>query len=485
MMDTLAQKQGTTERNQQRIPLVVDLDGTLVRTDLLLESVFLLAKKNPLLLLKLPLWLVRGRAYLKQRIAMEVVPDAQTLPYNRGLLDYLEEEKRQGRTLVLATGSDERVARSVAREVGLFDDVFASDGRTNLSGECKRERLVAAFGTRGFDYAGNSWRDLPIWGASRVAILVGVSRKLLRIVSKPSQIGCVIEDRASRFSVFFHALRPHHLVKNILVFVPLAAAHRLYEFGLLVQALLAFVAFSLCASSIYLFNDLIDLPADRHHPAKKERALASGQFPIGWAIAAIPLLLAGAMAVGLLLSPLFIAVLGFYWGLMAAYCLRLKELFLVDTLILGCAYALRVVAGGVAVGIMASPWLTGVIFLLFSGLALLKRYADIVATRPREGAPGRGRRYDVGHMDLIAVLGGAVACVAVLLLTIHIGETQRIYAYHQVQWVFCVVLVCSIAHLWLMAHRGRIRGDPVAFALKDRLSQVFGLVMLAALAVAT
>lgn len=473
----------TTPGNQQRIPLVVDLDGTLVRTDLLLESLFLLAKKKPLALLKLPRWLARGRAYLKHRVAMEVIPEARSLPYQRALLDYLAQEKRRGRTLVLATASDEQVARSVARELGLFDEVRASDGATNLSGERKCEQLVAAYGTRGFDYAGNSWRDMPVWSACRQAIVVRASRHLLRVIAKSSEVGRVFADGALRFDVYLHALRPHHWFKNILVLVPLAAVHRLHEHGLMVQALLAFFAFCLCASSIYLFNDLVDLPADRIHPQKKERALACGQLPIGHALVAMALLLGGAMAVGFLLPPLFVPILGCYYGLMLVYSLRLKDIALVDTLVLGAGYALRVVAGGVSIGVMASPWLIAICVLLFFGLALLKRYAEVVVARSSEGASGRVRGYRVAHMELIAVLGVTLDAVAVLLLAIYVELEQSVYAHHQFLWVFCLLLLCWIGHMWSMARRGRIRGDPVDFALKEPLSQLLALLMAAALAV--
>ena len=466
------------------VPLVVDLDGTLVRTDLLMESFFLLAKKKPLLVLGLPFWLAKGRAQFKHRLAQEVIPDVTTLPYHRELLAYLEAEKRRGRSLVLATGGDVQVAKEVALHLGLFDEVLASDSTTNLTGDEKRRRLVAEFGQEGFDYAANSRRDLPVWAEARQAILVRPSSRLREAVRKSGKLGPVFEDRSSPLPTYLYALRAHHWLKNILVFVPLAALHQLNQFVLLAQTMVAFVAFSLCASSIYLFNDLVDLPDDRRDPHKRERPLASGDLPIGHALLLLPLLLFGAAAAGLLLPPLFMAILGIYWALMLAYCLRLKDLAIVDSLVVGVGYALRVVAGAVAVEVGVSARLVACCLLLFFSLALLKRYAEMVALCSREGARGRVRAYQVEHMHMIAAVGVALSFAAVLVLALYVGEEQSLYARYQLIWLFCLLLLLWIGHMWLMAYRGRIHGDPVAFVLKDRASRGFALLMLAVLAAA-
>ena len=466
------------------VPLVVDLDGTLVRTDLLMESFFLLAKKKPLLVLGLPFWLAKGRAALKHRLAQEVIPDVTTLPYHRDLLTYLEAQKCQGRSLVLATGGDVQVAKEVALHLGLFDEVLASNGATNLTGDEKRRRLVAEFGQGGFDYAGDSRRDLPVWAEARQAILVGASPRLREAVRKSGKLGPAFEDRSSPLLTYLHALRAHHWLKNILVLAPLAALHQLNQFVLLAQTMLAFVAFSLCASSIYLFNDLVDLPGDRRDPNKRARPLASGDLPIGHALVLLPLLLLGAGAAGSLLPPLFMAILGIYWALMVAYCLKLKDLAIVDSLALGAGYALRMVAGAAAVEVCISARLVACCLLLFFSLALLKRYAEMIALWSREGARGRVRAYPVEHMHLIAAAGVALGFAAVLVLAIYVGEEQSQYARYQLIWLFCLLLLLWIGHIWLMAYRGRIHGDPVVFVLRDRASRGLALLMLAVLAAA-
>ena len=466
------------------VPLVVDLDGTLVRTDLLLESCFMLAKKKPLLVLRLPFWLAKGRPQLKHRLAEEVIPDVQTVPYHQELLAYLEAEKQRGRSLVLATGGDAQVAKAVALHLGLFDQVLASDGTTNLTGAEKQRRLVAEFGQQGFDYAGNSRRDLPVWAAARQAILVQPSSRVREVVQKSGKLGSVFEDRSSSLPIYLHALRAHHWLKNILVFAPLAALHQLNQFVLLAQAMLAFVAFSLCASSIYLFNDLVDLPGDRRDPHKRERPLASGDLPIGQALLLLPLLLFGAAAAALVLPPMFIAILGIYWALMLAYSLRLKDLAIVDSLVIGAGYALRVIAGAVAVDVGISVLLIASCFLLFSGLALLKRYAEMIGLCSREGARGRVRAYRVEHMHLIAAVGVTLSFAAVMVLAFYVGEEQRLYAHYRLIWLFCMLLLVWTGYIWLLAYRGRIRGDPVAFVLKDTASWGLALLMAAVLAAA-
>ena len=260
-------------------PLVVDLDGTLVATDLLIESLFVLAKRRPMRLLMVPFWLAQGKASLKRHLAQEAAPDVPTLPYRRDLIEYLEEAKRRGTPLVLATAADERIARAVAHHVGLFDAVFASNGTVNLKGAAKRDRLIAEFGAHGFDYLGSGRADRPVWASSRKAILIRREPWLRATRADAPEIERALEMPAPGPLVYLAALRPHHWLKNALVLLPLAAAHRLAELDLLAQALLAFLALSLCASSTYLLNDLIDLPSDRRHPHKKDRALASGRLP--------------------------------------------------------------------------------------------------------------------------------------------------------------------------------------------------------------
>ena len=297
---------GSSENREARcessLPLVVDLNGALVSTDVTIESCFIFAKKNPLQLFRLPLWLAHGPARFKQHLAQEAMVDIHTLPYRRELLAYLSAEKQRGRKLVLATGADEAVARQVTQETGLFDAAFASDGITNLTGERKRDRLVKEFGFKGFDFAGKSSSgNQSVSQAARKTILVSPTAGLRGVTTleSESEFERVFQSEPTGYRAYMHALRPHHWFKSALVFLPLIAAHQLYNVAMLAHALLAFAAFCLCASSIYLLNDLVDLDEDRRHPHKKNRMLASGQLPVTHAVIMAPLLAFGAIAMSL------------------------------------------------------------------------------------------------------------------------------------------------------------------------------------------
>lgn len=454
-----------------RTPLAVDLDGTLLRTNSLIESLFVLARVKPRSLFMLPIWWLKGRAYLKHQLAAAATPDIHWLPYRAELLEFLRGQKRLGRPLILATAADERVAREVNRETGLFDDVMASDGTTNLSGACKRDRLVAAFGLRGFDYIGNGARDYPVWRAARRALLASPSSRLVQNIAKTTPVEKIFSGRKTRWQDYLDALRPLHWVKNGLIFVPVAAVHRVFEFDLMGRALLAFVAFNLCASSLYLLNDLLDLPADRRHPHKKDRMLASGRIGLEYALMMMPILACGAFAIALRLSAGFAGVMALYAALMIGYSMKLKDIPLVDVLVLAGGYALRVAAGAAAVHIRISPWLLTLCVFLFFSLALIKRYAELVVL---EAQPGAGSAHARGYLSrdkvMLAAQGIASGYLAVMVLALYTNTeiSQRLYARHDFFWGTCVLLLYWVSYLWMMAARGRIVGDPVMFALADR-----------------
>jgi 4-hydroxybenzoate polyprenyltransferase len=481
----VARSGGDAGRSDHPVPLVVALEGCLVSTDLLIECLFLLAKDKPLEVLRLPWWLARGRAQFKQNLARKVSPDVHTLPYRRDLLAYLEAEKRAGRRLILATAMDEAVAHLVAREIGLFDAVLASDGTTDLAGEQMRKRLVAEFGMGGFDYAGHSRGDRAIWRAARRVILVWPSRQLRNAAAKASEIERVFGEDRPGPEVYRHALRVDHWVKNVLLFVPLLVAHRLYDGGLLAHALVAAIAFSLCASSVYLINDLMDLAHDRAHPHKKHRMLASGRLPVGRAVRLIPLLLCAAVALGATQSLGFLSVMGAYFLLMVAYSLRLRDFLVLDVLTLATGYALRVVAGAAATNLAAPAWLVLSCVLFFAGLALLKRYAELVTMRAFQGERARARAYRAVHDRWVAFIGCSSGYLAVLVLALHIGSEGQLGVRSTPVWIVFLLLLYWITHIWRMAHLGRISNDPVAFALRDHVSLIVAVLMAIAVLIAT
>ncbi len=469
-----------------RVPLVVDLDGSLLRTHSLVEAIFVLARVRPMSLFELPLWWLKGRAYFKHRLAALVMPDVHAMPYRGEVLEFLREQCRQGRSLVLAADADQKFAEEVGRELGLFSAVIGSDGVVNLKGRAKRDRLVEQFGERGFDYLGRYGRDVPIWRAARRALMISPHPRVLRRVCETTPVEQVFDGREGRWPDYLSALRPPHWVKNGLVFVPLATVHRLFEVGLLERASLAFLAFDCCASGLYLFNDLLDLPADRRHPHKKERMLASGRIRLGYALMMMPILLAAAGAIAWHLSPGLSGILGLYAALMIAYSMGLKDIPLVDVLVLAGGYALRVAAGAVAADIRISAWLLTLCMFLFLSLALIKRYAELVVLESQPGAgAAHARGYLSGDKSILAALGIASGYLAVMVLALYTNTeiSQRLYARHDYFWGICLLLVYWISYLWMMASRGRIVGDPVIFALSDRASlcAVAGMGLFAAL----
>jgi 4-hydroxybenzoate polyprenyltransferase/phosphoserine phosphatase len=468
------------------LPLVVDLDGTLIKTDLLLESVCSLLRQEPLALFALPIWLLKGRAHLKREIAHRVQLDPALLPYRTELLDYLRAEHDKSRSIILATASDERFARQVADHLTLFDMVLASDGITNLAAERKRARLVAQFGEKGFDYAGDEFRDLAVWSSARKAIVVSSNPRLKQAAVKVSQFERAFAEPGASVAEYLRALRPQQWLKNILVFVPLFAAHLFTEPILLVRTIIAFVAFCCCASSGYLVNDLCDLPADRHHPAKRLRPFASGELPLAYGFAMAPVLaVLGCLLAGLL-SGLSLGIVVLYFIVAAAYSLSLKKEVLLDVFTLASLYTLRIIEGGLAAAVPLSVWLLAFSMFLFLSLAFIKRYAELVIMRSVDGDQAKARSYELSDAELLVSKGTASGYAAVLVLSLYIGSgaVKVLYSTHEVLWLVCPLLLYWISYLWLVAHRGKMYHDPLIFAVRDRTSRILILLMVAAALIA-
>ena len=302
----LSDRDGSQEMSPLTLlPLCVDLDGTLVKSDTLADSLCVLARTHPWDLLRLPGWLLGGKARLKREVSTRAPLNAAHLPYNETLIVFLREQAASGRQLYLSTGADQHLAHGVAQHLGLFDGVFSSDGVTNLTGKEKLRLLESRFGRSGFAYVGNSRKDLPLLGASKGAMLanptVGLQSLLQR---KKIPVQQVFQDRASGFRSIWRALRIHQWAKNVLIFLPLILAHAL-KMSVLLQSALAFVSFSLVASSTYIVNDILDLAADRVHPRKRRRPFAAGDLSViaGFCVAA--LLFAAGVAISLPMAPKF------------------------------------------------------------------------------------------------------------------------------------------------------------------------------------
>jgi 4-hydroxybenzoate polyprenyltransferase/phosphoserine phosphatase len=462
--------------NEQDIPLCIDLDGTLLKTDTLLESLILLFRHEPLTFLRLPWWMRRGKAHLKRRVAERVHLPVDRLPYHRDLLRFLQEEKKNDRRILLVTAADDIVAKRISAHTGLFTETFGSDGQKNLRGEAKAALLEGRFGLKGFIYAGNSRWDLPVWEKASQAIVVGAKPSLLKRIENHTPVLRAFSGASSSWMILARALRLHQWIKNILIFFPLITAHRIFEPSFFLHASAAALSFSLAASAAYLVNDLFDLQEDRLHTWKQDRPLSAGDLSLQHAL----FLIIGCMLVSFLIATTlpfaFVVVLGTYVVLTTLYSLILKRLPLVDTFILAGLYILRIVAGHAATHVAYSAWLLLFALFLFFSLALMKRYTELyfarsegISTLIREG-------YSLTDIEHIRIFGAVSASLAVLVLALYVNSeaVRPLYRLPQILWLLCPLLLYWVSRIWFLAARGEIRGDPILFAVRDPMSYVVG-----------
>lgn len=469
------------------VPLAVDLDGTLIRTDMMWESLVRLLRKNPIAAFTALFALLHGRAHFKQYIAARVSVDPANLPYHAPLLAWLRGQKASGRPLILATASDINMAKPIAAHIGLFDDVMASDGKINLRNAAKRDALTKRFGERGYDYAGNSTDDLGVWPGTREAVVVNAPESLARRAAAITTVGQTFLTEPAPVKSLIRALRPHQWIKNLILFIPVLTAHRLGEKAVLLQAALAFVAFGLAASAVYLLNDLLDLDADRHHATKRNRPFASGDLPLQFGLVGTPVLLLGALSLSFCLSPQFALVTALYFIISTSYSWKLKQIALLDVLFLAGLYTLRLVAGHVATGIPWSHWLLTFSMFIFLSLALMKRFQEIQSVREQNGHELKGRGYTAQHHNSVVTLGIVSGIAAVIVLGLYVNSAQvvKLYAHPKMLLLACPLLLAWIGRVWLLTYRGQMHDDPTAFAFKDWASYLIGVLTLAVMWFAT
>lgn len=464
------------------IPLVVDLDGTLVRSDTLIESCFALLKSNFLYIVFLPLWLLKGKAAFKHEIAQRTKLEVGLLPYHSEFLEYLRMQSKNGRRLILATAANEKFANEVASHLDLFDDVVASDALNNLSGKRKLESIKLLLGDEDFAYAGDAHVDLSVWAEAQEVILVNPGRGVREEAASLGQICQVFEDRAgSSLLIYVRALRVHQWLKNLLVFVPLVMAHELGDMVQVGRALLAFLAFSLCASSVYLLNDLLDLPDDRKHATKKNRPLAAGDISVSVAVLLIPSFLFVAFIASLTLPVAFTGVLAIYYLCTLSYSFRLKRVALLDVITLAGLYTLRTIAGTVAISTTFSFWLLAFSMFFFFSLALVKRYTELLLAQQEGKVKSSGRGYRTSDLEGLSQFGSASATMSVMVLALYINSEKvlSLYSHPEAIWLLCPLVLYLITRIWFLARRGEVNEDPVLFIIRDRRSQ--GMAALGAL----
>jgi 4-hydroxybenzoate polyprenyltransferase len=466
------------------VPLVVDLDGTLVATDTLWESLLLLIKTSPAKALRIPLWLLGGKAHFKVAVARHALPNPESLPYRQDLLEFLKGAREDGRPVILATAAHQDIAARVGEHVGLFTDVIASTPDANLAGARKLRAIRDHLGDQEFDYVGDSSADIPVWRAARRALVAAPARGLLRR-SGSLAFERTFGHRPPQLRAVLSACRPHQWAKNFLVFVPLLLAYRLSDLALLGQAAVAFICFSLTASGVYVTNDLLDLHADRAHPGKRRRPFASGALSIPTGIVLALSLFAGGLAAAVALLPgRFALALLLYAGITFGYSFYFKRLLILDVLCLAGLYTLRILAGGCLPGLFVSEWLLAFSMFFFLSLAFVKRFTEILTLQDEAALaelPGgklNGRNYYLGDVDLVRTLGLVTGVTAVLVFSLYISSdfVHNNYRHPEYLWAINPVLLYWVCRVWFLAQRRQLAHDPVVFALRDRHSYLAGVV---------
>ncbi|MHC1950499.1 UbiA family prenyltransferase [Bradyrhizobium sp. UFLA06-06] len=454
-------------------PLVVDLDGSLLLTDVLYECLLNVLPGGFHANFAAVRALANGKAAVKHHLAQVSELDYATLPYNSCVMDFIHAAKKRGRKVYLATAANAKHAKGIADHLGIFDGWFASDAKTNLSGSLKAEILTATFGESGFDYIGNGPSDFHVWKIADKAYGVSLSKavKSRLVALKGSYVA--LDDGNAGGRGWFKALRVHQYVKNVLVFVPLATSHQL-TLANIITDVIAFLAFCACASAVYILNDLLDLKSDRAHSSKRARPFASGLLQLRTGLLMIPAFLLFSLMLATTISLEFVGVLVGYFVLTSAYSVYLKRKMVVDVVVLAMLYTARIVAGGAATGIQISEWLFIFSMFIFTSLALIKRYVEL-STRLDRGLPNRSDRdYGIGDVDVVTALAAASGLNAITIFALYVTspDVQILYRHPQALWLICPILLYWIGRVLMMAHRRLMDDDPIVFALRDRISAI-------------
>ena len=467
-----------------QVPLIVDVDGTLVATDLLQEAALQFVASYPLQAFRIPLWLAGGKSNLKTQLANHVKPGIETVPLREEVLALIRDAQATGRPVFLASASDRRYVEGLAERIGGIAGVFGTDSGLNLSGDAKADRLVAAFGAKGYDYVGDMPIDFAVWRYARKPLVVAHGASFAARVLKTFPEAEIVARTRPALHSYVAALRMHQWAKNVLIFLPMIAGHR-FDPETIAATFLGFLCFCFAASSAYVINDLLDLPGDRDHPRKANRPFAAGKIPITHGLAVAILLMAGAFALSLMLPWRFGGVLSIYVACTLGYSLLLKRKLLIDVIMLGGLYTLRVFGGLAATNMHETQWLLMFSLFLFLSLAIVKRCSELVVNRTLGKTGAKGRGYRVEDLDVLLPLGAAAGYGAVFVVTLYLSspEMAALYTHPNRLWLICPLLLFWISRLLLKANRGDLHDDPVIFALTDRISWITGACVAGVIAV--
>lgn len=476
-------------------PLCIDLDGTLIRTDCLFETLVGTIRENPATAFQVPGWFAQGRPKLKEELAKRYLPSLEKLPWNQDVIGFAKEQKEAGRKILLVTASHAIVAEAIAEHLGFFDEVLATrPGGPNLKSKNKAALLVEKFGEGKFDYIGNESCDLAVWKAGGSALVAHSTPALVR---QAEALGVPVQTigagHPNLVRAAIKACRPHQWAKNSLLFVPLMTAHLYHSTELIFKTVLAFLAMGLCASSVYLTNDLLDLESDRTNHSKRKRPIPSGKLPIHMAILMVPVLLAVSFGTGwFLINPTFTFLLFTYLCITSAYSFHIKHRILLDVFLLAGLYSMRIFIGSSAACpqdaplfegyVQPSNWLITFSSLFFFSLAMAKRYTELYNLQLRQKDKPSGRNYHVNDMPLLSQFGITSGFMSVLVLAFYVQseKSTSLYNHPTVLWFMCPPLLLWVSYIWLVTTRGKMREDPVNFAIRDKVSYFVGAIMLLA-----
>ncbi len=466
-------------KNEKPPVICADVDGTIILTDLLYESLLLVLKREPLTFLLLPFWLLQGRAHLKKMLAKRASTLAvDLLPLNDGVVEYLRQASNNGQRIVLASASHRSLVERVATRLGFVSEVIATDGVINCKGTAKAQAINAHLGGEAWEYVGDSKADIKVWGSAASVVCTTASASFGRRIVAAYPGATIIPKQPMRLRTILKALRLHQWLKNVLLFAPLILAHQWFNLAALSATIAAVISFSLCASGVYLMNDLLDLEADRQHPRKRKRPCASGRMPLALGMLLAPLLFVVSFLVAYVVSPAFSFILALYLCLTTAYSYRLKAYALIDIIVLAFLYTMRIVAGGVVSEVHLSQWLLALSMFIFFSLACVKRFSELIVLQQRNESKTWGRGYSVGDLEQVAAFGTSSAYIAVLVLALYVSskEISALYTTPEVVYLACPLLLYWVSRIWLLARRGLVHDDPLVFALRDKVTYAIAMI---------
>lgn len=460
--------------NNSKRPLLVDLDGSLLKTDTLFELLLAAIKVNVFVALLVPFWILKGKSFLKKSLYEKANLNIKSLPYNEEVVSYLDKQHSLGRRIILCTGTWHQIAEQIKDHFDWIDDYKATEETVNLTGKNKQNWAIETFGENGYDYLGNSTVDIPVWTTAHSAVVVGTD-SFIDKCEKHSSINIESHISTDNFSIktWLKALRIHQWAKNGLLFIPIFTAHKFHEYDLIINTILAFISFGICASATYIINDLLDLEADRAHAVKRNRPFASGNLDLDTGILVSILLLLASLVIGYFVSLAFIVVLVLYLVVTILYSFYLKKLQTVDVIVLASLFTVRVIAGAAAINVMPSFWLLSFSMFIFLSLALVKRVAELIKTQELKGDTSIiGRGYFTADIVILQSLGGAAGFIAVLVFALYINSSEVIeqYTHPEILWLMCPILGYWIMRIWMLVARNQMDQDPIFFAIKDRNS---------------